>query len=232
MLTAPDPTLHLVPATGPVQHLGGWDVQIHLGDGALASTIAEVVARRRTGPASTSSWSSVLVTDRLAPSWESDGGPRSTGPWPDQHHGTDQRHGTDRQASSSDTATVLVIGPTPFDARRALDLMVAVPFHGMITPDRPEGMNDVLDALDHQGVFVPVEVIERARTVPALTDLDLALAAELMAGRTNPQISATLGLSISGLKRRLTMLFELLEVDNRVQAAATAARLGVPPAVG
>ncbi len=125
---------------------------------------------------------------------------------------------------------MLVVGPTPYDARWALQTMSTVPVHGMVLAERPDGLSDVLAALAADVVRVPASIIEAARSAPALTGEQHRLAEQLVAGCSNPEICRALGISPSGVKRRLSTLFELLEVDNRVQAAALAARLGIRPA--
>ena len=138
--------------------------------------------------------------------------------------------GTYAWSGVSGTATVLVVGPTPYDARWALQTMAAVPVHGMVPAQRPADLADVLASLADDVVQVPASVVELARAAPALTDEQHLLAELLVAGRSNPEICRVMGISQSGVKRRLSALFELFDVDNRVQAAAVAAGLGVRPA--
>ncbi len=127
-------------------------------------------------------------------------------------------------------ATVLVVGSMPYDARWALQTMAAVPVHGMVPAQRPADLVEVLAALADDVVQVPASVVEMARSAPALTGEQYELAEQLVAGRSNPEICRALGISQSGVKRRLSTLFELFEVENRVQAAALAAGLGIRPA--
>ena len=131
------------------------------------------------------------------------------------------------QHGAPGTANVLVVGPTPYDARWALQTMSTVPVHGMVLAERPAGLAEVLASLAADVVRVPVSIVEAARSAPALTDEQQRLASYLVAGCSNPEMCGALGISQSGVKRRLSTLFELLEVDNRVQAAALAARLGI-----
>ncbi len=130
----------------------------------------------------------------------------------------------------SGTATVLVVGPTPYDARWALQTMATVPVHGMVPAQRPADLAEVLASLAGDVVQVPASVVELARAAPALTHEQHVLAELLVAGRSNPEICRVMDISQSGVKRRLSSLFELFEVDNRVQAAAVAAGLGIRPA--
>ena len=130
----------------------------------------------------------------------------------------------------SGTATVLVVGATPYDARWALQTMASVPVHGMVPAQRPADLAEVLASLAADVVRVPASVVELARAAPALTREQHLLAELLVAGRSNPEICRVMGISQSGVKRRLSGLFELFGGGNRVQAAAVAAGLGIRPA--
>ena len=60
-----------------------------------------------------------------------------------------------------------------------------------------------------------------------LTSRQRALLAELAEGRSNAQIAATLNLSQGTVKQYLSALFDTLGIDNRVQAALLAHRVGL-----
>ncbi len=165
------------------------------------------------GPGSLDGSTSTSGPDRLTRVLVTDRAPTSKGP----------------RAWSGDraTGTVLVVGPTPYDARWALQAMATVPVHGVVPAQHPGRLADVLAALAVDVVQVPASVVELARSAPALTDEQHTLAELLVAGRSNPEICRVMGISQSGVKRRLSALFDLFEVDNRVQAAAVAAGLGI-----
>src|SRR6266516_3508759 len=62
---------------------------------------------------------------------------------------------------------------------------------------------------------------------PELTGRERKVIELLAAGRRNTQIAADLSISVYTVKRHVSHLFEKLEVENRTQAAAEAARRGL-----
>ncbi len=93
-------------------------------------------------------------------------------------------------------------------ARRARIRLESADGTGRATTMRPSGGRD-------------------ARLPTALTDDEIEVLGLLAAGRTDREIATTLGLSPSAVRGRVTRIRRRLGATNRVEAAATAVRLGL-----
>lgn len=121
---------------------------------------------------------------------------------------------------------VLVVDRTPVAAREALEAVLVAGIAGVVRADHVEELSAVLDALDTEMAPVPLDLIVDARAVPDLTEEQLALLAGLLAGSSNRAAGEELGMSLSAVKRQVRSLFDAFDVDDRVQLAVAASRLG------
>lgn len=123
-------------------------------------------------------------------------------------------------------AVVRVIDGTPVAARDALESMLSAGIAGVVRADRVEELTAVLDALDSGMAPVPLELIADARTVPDLSPEQLDLLTGVLGGLSNREVGQSLGISLSVVKRQIRSLFDAFDVDDRIQLAVAASRLG------
>ncbi len=88
---------------------------------------------------------------------------------------------------------------------------------------------DVYLPQDLEAAFAQ-EAIEPAKDGPALTQRQELVLRELLDGRSNREISQTIGISDETVKTHVAAILRHFEVQNRTQAVVAAARFGYKPA--
>lgn len=125
---------------------------------------------------------------------------------------------------------VLVIEPTPFSARRAVDALGALRITSVVRSDEPDDLEAALRCLDQDRSSFPREVLVLARRMPAVNERQASLLGAVLAGQTTAQMAKGLHLSPASVKRELSAVSSLLGVPTRAALFARALELGVRPA--
>ncbi len=126
-------------------------------------------------------------------------------------------------------AVVLVIEPTPFGARRAVDAMAALEVTAVVGADQPDELDAALACLADERGSVPRRILDLAARMPEVTERQAALLGAVLAGQTTSQMARGLTLSPASVKRELSCLSGTLEVSSRAALFARALELGVRP---
>lgn len=121
---------------------------------------------------------------------------------------------------------VLVCGATPVDAQAAVAAFGRGEVQAVICREQPSQLVTALDALDAGLCLVPVDVVERARLAPELTDRQRDVLQAVMAGQSNPEIARALGLRPVTVKREVSTLFARFEAVRRMDLIGRAYDLG------
>jgi DNA-binding NarL/FixJ family response regulator len=123
-------------------------------------------------------------------------------------------------------ADIVVVRDTPSDCQDALDTILAGNARAVVLWDEPEGLRQAIAAGCGGLALIPKRVIHLARAAPRLSDRQRRILKLVSAGRSNPEISATLLQSTSTTKRDIAELLSILDAPNRAALTTTANRLG------
>ena len=126
-------------------------------------------------------------------------------------------------------AVVLVVEPTPFSTRRAVDALGALRITSVVRSDEPDDLEAALACLDQDRASFPVDVLALAQQMPAVNERQAGLLGAVLAGQTTAQMAKGLNLSPASVKRELSSVSALLGVHNRSALFARALELGVRP---
>jgi len=121
---------------------------------------------------------------------------------------------------------VLVCGPSPLDARDAVEAFARGEVGAVIRHDTPAQVVAALDGLDHGLGLVPNDVLERARAAPPITPRQRVVLEAVMAGQTNVEIAHALQLKPVTIKREVAALFAALGACRRFELIAAGYDLG------
>lgn len=127
-------------------------------------------------------------------------------------------------------AVVLVIEPTPFGARQAVDALGALRITSVVAADRPEDLEAALECLVSDRASLPRRVLELAAQMPDVSERQVGLLGAVLAGQTTSQMARGLHLSPASVKRELSTVSSVLGVGSRPTLFARALELGVRPA--
>jgi DNA-binding NarL/FixJ family response regulator len=131
-------------------------------------------------------------------------------------------------ASATPAKVVLVAEPTPFSSSSAVSAVIrSRHVDGVVAADEPDELASTLDAVAANRVVIPVPVLDRAATMPQLSERQLQVIAAVIVGRHNADIARELHLSPASVKRELADLYRCCGVANRTQLAAFGVELGL-----
>lgn len=140
---------------------------------------------------------------------------------------------TDRVPSEHEAAqvgpVVLVVEPTPYSARCAVDGLGTLCITSVVRADQPDDLESALRCLEQDRASFPCEVLHLAQQMPAVNARQSALMGAVLAGQTTAQMARGLNLSPASVKRELSRLSGLLGVHSRAALFARALELGARP---
>ncbi len=118
-------------------------------------------------------------------------------------------------------------GESPLDERLAMELLVRLTMNEESHNAQEQQSPDVSQvALQEDG---EEDLLEEPSPLRSLSERELEVLRLLAQGRTNHQISATLLVSVSTVKKHIRQIFCKLGVSDRTQAVVLALKLGLGP---
>lgn len=133
---------------------------------------------------------------------------------------------TDRVGTSDGRSTILLIDPTPAQARAAVTAVVEGQACLVLSTSLIEHLADVLWAVRSGLALIPEEVLQMAREAPVVTDRQGCILRDLASGLSNKQIATRKCVSVATVKRDLAILFGLFACSNRTELVSRAVTLG------
>jgi len=127
------------------------------------------------------------------------------------------------------TARIIILTSFGQDADIQASLRAGVRAYLRKDVDRSELMN-VIRTVNSGGRYLPAEIRERLAEVPPLSDLtkrEVEVLERIATGMTNKEIGAALSISEDTVKLHVKNLFGKLDVTDRTQAVAVAAKRGI-----
>ena len=121
---------------------------------------------------------------------------------------------------------VLITKDSPAACQGALDAVLGGVARAVVLWDEPESLGTAVEAIQFGSVVIPERVIDLALEAPRLTERQHRTVHLVAAGRSNPEIAASLHQSTSTTKRDLAELMSVFDVTNRASLMAVANRLG------
>lgn len=131
---------------------------------------------------------------------------------------------TDRLGTSA--TDVLVVQDRSAACQLALDAVLRGTAGGVVLWDEPESLLTVLEGVAHDSIVLSRRVVDLAASAPTLSDRQHRTLRLVAMGRSNHGIAATLGQSVSTVKREITDLLQLFDAPNRAALLTSAASLG------
>lgn len=122
---------------------------------------------------------------------------------------------------------VIVIAPTPAEARVGLCFAAQERVAGVLTPQDLRSLVSVVDAVRAGLLVVTREARASAVRVPRMTSRQEEILSVLLTRHSNPEISNQLFLSEATTKREVGMLCRLFGVRSRRELIRAAERLGL-----
>lgn len=123
--------------------------------------------------------------------------------------------------------TVLAVDAAPWPATVGLRAIAAGAVQAIVSTDEPDDLVAALESVTAGRVMIPLPVVERSMSMPELSERQVAMIAEVVAGQPNARIAQHLHISTGSVKRELAELYRVFDVANRVELSVVGARLGL-----
>jgi len=133
-----------------------------------------------------------------------------------------------RGGDGTPDAQVLVVGPSPYAARCALEAMADGSVLALVSSQHPSDLVDALELLRGGLGTVSVVLFEQAAAMPRLSARKVTVLSAIVAGQSNREIARGIYLSEASVKREITELFGEFAASSRLMLAAVAQQLGIP----
>jgi DNA-binding CsgD family transcriptional regulator len=124
------------------------------------------------------------------------------------------------------TVDVLVVQDRPAACQEAVRKVMGGQARGAVLWDEPESLLTVLEGFAHDSVVISRRVIDLASAAPAVSERQLRTLRLVAMGRSNHGIAASLGQSVSTVKREIAELLRVFDAPNRAALLTAAAELG------